>query len=38
MRNIRRGCCTTFSTIKPQQVPATLELHQKGVSPWPLKT
>ena len=26
-RNIKRGCCTTFSAIKPQQVPATLELH-----------
>ena len=26
-RNIKRGCCTTFSTIKPQQVPVKLELN-----------
>jgi ArsR family transcriptional regulator len=26
-KNIRKGCCTTFSTIKPNQIPATLELN-----------
>jgi ArsR family transcriptional regulator len=26
-KNIKKGCCTTFSTIKPNQVPATLELN-----------
>ncbi len=26
-RNIRKGCCATFSTIRKQQVPATLELN-----------
>jgi ArsR family transcriptional regulator len=26
-RNIRKGCCATFSTIKPNQVPAILELN-----------
>lgn len=27
VRNIKRGCCTTFSTIKPQQVPVKLEFN-----------
>ena len=26
-KNIKKGCCTTFSTIKPSQIPATLELN-----------
>lgn len=26
IKNIKKGCCTTFSTIKPNQIPATLEL------------
>ena len=26
-RSIKKGCCTTFSTIKPQQIPAKLELN-----------
>jgi hypothetical protein len=26
-RNIRKGCCATFSTIKPNQIPAILELN-----------
>jgi len=31
-KNIRKGCCTTFSTIKPNQTPATLNLiNYKGV-------
>jgi len=25
--SIRKGCCTTFKTIKPKQIPATLELN-----------
>ena len=25
-RSIRKGCCTTFSTIKPREIPALLEL------------
>ena len=25
-KNIKKGCCVTFATIKPDQVPATLEL------------
>ena len=27
IRNVRAGCCTTFSVIKPNQIPATLELN-----------
>ena len=26
-KSIKRGCCTTFSSIKPNQIPATLELN-----------
>ncbi|MBM2842040.1 MAG: transcriptional regulator, ArsR family [Bacteroidetes bacterium] len=26
-KNIKKGCCTTFSTIKPNQIPANLELN-----------
>ena len=26
-KSIKNGCCMTFSTIKPNQVPSTLELH-----------
>jgi ArsR family transcriptional regulator, arsenate/arsenite/antimonite-responsive transcriptional repressor len=26
-RSIKKGCCTTFSTIKPKQIPAILELN-----------
>jgi ArsR family transcriptional regulator len=26
-RNIKKGCCATFSVVKPDQVPATLELN-----------
>lgn len=26
-KSIKRGCCTTFSTIKPQKMPAALELN-----------
>ena len=26
-KSIKSGCCTTFSTIKPNQIPATLELN-----------
>jgi len=26
-KSIKNGCCTTFSTIKPNQIPATLELN-----------
>ncbi len=26
-KSIKKGCCTTFTTIKPNQIPAMLELH-----------
>lgn len=26
-KNIKKGCCTTFSTIKPNRIPAILELN-----------
>jgi ArsR family transcriptional regulator len=26
-KSIKSGCCTTFSTIRPNQIPATLELN-----------
>lgn len=26
-KNIRKGCCTTFSTIKPDQVPVIVDLN-----------
>jgi ArsR family transcriptional regulator, arsenate/arsenite/antimonite-responsive transcriptional repressor len=26
-KSIKKGCCTTFSTIKPNQIPAILELN-----------